>query len=165
MSKIAPLLRNYLHIAYRINIITSLYLLRRKRAREDKSNLKKRCNIEKIERSAIQKQPVAEAAMVMQEERTHLQGDPSGWLKPPFDLVPTVLAATAATYCPSRMAEHPKSKSTGGFNYLDGSSCIHNIWIMEAAGIQLRNRKDTLAIHFIFFSLDGLVVLKKWSFL
>ena len=31
--------------------------------------------------------------MVMQEERTHLQGDPSGWLKPPFDLVPTVLAA------------------------------------------------------------------------
>ena len=31
---------------------------------------------------------------------------------------------TAATFCQSRMAEHPKSKSTGGFYHPDRSPCI-----------------------------------------
>ena len=57
-----------------------------------------------------------------------LQGDPSGWLKSPIDLVPSFgsywAAATVAPYCPGRMAENPYSQSTGGFNHSDGSPCI-----------------------------------------
>ena len=34
-------------------------------------------------------------------------------------------AATIAAYCPGRMAEHLKSKSTGGFHQGDGSPCIY----------------------------------------
>ena len=37
-----------------------------------------------------------------------------------------LMAATVATYCPGRMAEHPKPKSTGGFYHPDGSPCTHN---------------------------------------
>ena len=33
------------------------------------------------------------------------------------------LAAAVAAYCPGRMAEHPKSKSTGGFNHAEWSPC------------------------------------------
>ena len=44
-----------------------------------------------------------------------VQGDTEELRKPPVDLFPTVLAvgvpATAATYCPGRMTEQPKSKS------------------------------------------------------
>ena len=52
------------------------------------------------------------------------QGDPSGWLEPPVDLVATVLAAGVATYCPGRMAEHHKSKSRGALYHPDGPPCI-----------------------------------------
>ena len=38
---------------------------------------------------------------------------PFCWLKPPIDLISTIQAAGVATYCPGRMAEHSKSKSTG----------------------------------------------------
>ena len=38
-----------------------------------------------------------------------VQGDPSGWLKHPVDLVLTVPAVTVATYHPGSMA-NPKSK-------------------------------------------------------
>ena len=49
---------------------------------------------------------------------THLLGK-----KPPVDLVPTVQAATVAPYCPGRMAEQPKFKSTGRFYQADVSPC------------------------------------------
>ena len=34
-------------------------------------------------------------------------------------------AATVATYCPGRVTEHPKCKSTGGLNHPDGSPCTN----------------------------------------
>ena len=40
-----------------------------------------------------------------------------------FGSSPSQLAATVAAHCPGRMAEHPKSKSTGGFHQQDGSPC------------------------------------------
>ena len=39
---------------------------------------------------------------------------------------PGCQAATVATYCPGRMEEHPKSKSTGGFSHSDGPPCRFN---------------------------------------
>ena len=40
-------------------------------------------------------------------------------------------AATVATYCPGRMAKHPKSKSTGGCYHAEWSPCTQRT---EAAG-------------------------------
>ena len=34
-------------------------------------------------------------------------------------------AATVATYCPGRVTEHPKCKSTGGYNHPDCSPCTY----------------------------------------
>ena len=57
----------------------------------------------------------------------HLEGDPSGMLKPPVDSFLTVPAVDwpllLATYCTGSMAEHLKSKSTGGLSQPDGSPC------------------------------------------
>ena len=57
----------------------------------------------------------------------HVQGDPLNIpLTCSFDSSGSWLAATLAIYCPGKMAEPPKSKSTGGFNHPDGSLCIND---------------------------------------
>ena len=42
-------------------------------------------------------------------------------------------AATVATYCPSRMAQQPKSKSTGGFYHTEWSHCTRMLVQRRAA--------------------------------
>ena len=50
------------------------------------------------------------------------------------------LAITAATYCPSRMAEHYKSESTGGFCCSDWSFCTRG-WSDWLTWVRCRGRR------------------------
>ena len=56
-----------------------------------------------------------------------VQGDQSSQLQPPVDLVKPVQnswsTVTVASYCPGRMVDYPKAKSTEDFNQPGGSPC------------------------------------------
>ena len=54
-------------------------------------------------------------------------GERLGWVDLDLGSSPAWWAATVATYCPSRMVEHPKSKQPNQGIQVDGGLCIQ-IW-------------------------------------
>ena len=59
-------------------------------------------------------------------------------------------AATVATYCPGRMTEHLKSKSTGGFYQADGSPSILGPKIISKI-ILVRGCKNVASTNILLF--------------
>ena len=82
------------------------------------------------------------SALALSEVQATREGGDGGWLPGWVDLYlwssPGWWAATVATYCPSRMMEHPKSKSTQPSNQPPSPPCTCFIVNLTTMGKKIR---------------------------